>query len=58
MAVGTVRRDTAGPVIESLTYCQGNRTRVAVRTVRRNTGQDLVWNYSQTAKPTVSKLHS
>ena len=37
MAVRTVRRDTAGPGMESLTYCQANRTRVAVRMVRRET---------------------
>ena len=37
MAVGTVRKDTAGPSMESLTNCQANRTIVAVRTVRRDT---------------------
>ena len=30
----TVRKDIAGPGIESLTTCQANRTRVGVRTVR------------------------
>ena len=37
MGVRTVRRDTAGPGMESLTYCQANRTRVEVRTVRGDT---------------------
>ena len=32
-----VRRNTAGPGMESLTACQANRMRVGVRTVRRNT---------------------
>ena len=36
MAVRTVRMDTAAPAMELLTYCQANRTRVAVRTVRRD----------------------
>ena len=35
-AVRMVRRDTAGPGMETLTFCQTNRTRVAVRTVRRD----------------------
>ena len=29
--------DTAGPAMESLTFCQANRTRVEVMTVRRDT---------------------
>ena len=33
----TVRRNIGGPGMESLTFCQANRTRVGVRTVRRNT---------------------
>ena len=33
----TVRKDIAGPGMESLTYCQANSTRVEVRTVRRHT---------------------
>ena len=37
MTVRTVRRDTAGPGMESLTSCQTNRTTVVVRTVRRDT---------------------
>ena len=37
MAVGTVRWDTATPSMESLTYCQANRTSEAVRIVRRDT---------------------
>ena len=36
MGVRTVRRDMAGPGMESLTNCQANRTRVGVRTVRRD----------------------
>ena len=31
VAMRTVRRDTAGPGMESLSYYQGNRTRMAVR---------------------------
>ena len=44
MAVRTVRRDTmtAGPAMKSLTYCQANRTRVAVRTVRRDTAGSVM----------------
>ena len=38
MGVRTVRRDTVGPGIKSLTYYQANRTRVEVGTVRRDTG--------------------
>ena len=37
VAVKTVRRETAGPGMESLTPCQANRIRVAVRTVKRDT---------------------
>ena len=37
VALSTVRRNTAGPgMVESPTYCQANRTRVVVRTVRRD----------------------
>ena len=39
MTVRTVRRDTAGPAMESLTCCQANGTRVVVRTVRRDTAR-------------------
>ena len=39
MAVRTLRRDTAGPGMESLTSYQANRTRVTVRTVRRDTAK-------------------
>ena len=38
VGVKTVRRDTAGPGLQSLTYYQANRTRVGVRTVRRDIG--------------------
>ena len=38
MSVRTVRRVIARPgMMESLTRCQANRTRVSVRTVRRDT---------------------
>ena len=37
MGVITVRRDTAGLGMESLTFCQANSTRVGVRIVRRDT---------------------
>ena len=37
MGVRTVRRDTAGHAMESLTSCQANRTTVDVGTVRRDT---------------------
>ena len=47
----TVRKDTAGPGMKSLTPCQANRTRVAVRKVR-TTQLNLAWNHSQTVKPT------
>ena len=36
MGIGTVRRDLARPGMESLTYCQANRTRVGGRKVRRD----------------------
>ena len=49
MAVRTVRRDMAEPGTESLTFCQANETRVAVRTVRR-TQLDLPWNHSLSVK--------
>ena len=56
MVVRTVRRDTVGPGMESLTPCQVNRTRVAVRTVRlEGTQLDIAWNDPQTVKPTGSK---
>ena len=35
VGVRTVRRDTAGSGMDSLTSCQANRNRVGVRTVRR-----------------------
>ena len=35
--MGTVRSDTVRPGMESLTFYQANRTRVGVRTVRRDT---------------------
>ena len=35
MRVRTVRSDTAGPGMESLTCCQANRSKVGVRPVRR-----------------------
>ena len=39
-AIRTVRRHAAGPVMESLTGCQANRIRVAVRmAVRRDTNE-------------------
>ena len=43
VAVKTVRMDTAGPGMKSLTLgCQANRTRVPMRTVRRDTaGPDI-----------------
>ena len=37
--VATVRRNTAEPGMESLTCCEANRTRVAMRTVRSNTAE-------------------
>ena len=37
MGVRTVKRNTVGPGMESLTSCQANRTTLGVRTVRRDT---------------------
>ena len=37
--------------MESLTYCQANRTRVGVRTVRRDTARPAM-NHSLPVKPT------
>ena len=53
MAKKTMKKDTVEPGMESLTCYQANRTRVEVRTVRRNTaGPDSYWNYSLAVKTT------
>ena len=41
VAVMTVKKNTTGPGMKSLTHCQANRTRVTVRTVRWDTAVDL-----------------
>ena len=51
MVVKTVRRDTAGHGMESLTPYQANRARVEVRMVRRDTAEPAMDN-SQSIEPT------
>lgn len=52
-----VRRDTTGPGMKSLTCYQVNRTRVAVKIVRRNTAGHVTfkWDDSHPINPTGSE---